>query len=331
LNPFSATVSPQSLAADGISPFSPFVPQSPVSPAVAVAVAPLDPLPPLPPAQAAPGFQAPGFGAPPAPGFGSPVAPNAGFASPAPAFGALNSPNAFALPAGAQSQPAFGSPGFAPGVSPPAFGDLPPAPAYGERSAAAYADPAPAYGEHERSSAGYGQRSSPVFAPPPQAPAEPANFPPPQPYLAPSPAAAHLPPAAPLPRLEQPTAEVRAAAASGRDPESVEPGAPHVLAGFLISFEYELGLFWPLYQGPNVVGRRDAAPGLDVQIDHPTTSSRHAIIYASARPGRLKVEDTGSTNGTQLGDTPLERGKRYELRDGDTIRFGGYSLIVKLV
>jgi hypothetical protein len=323
LNPFSATVSPQSLAADGVSPFSPFVPQSP-----AVAAAPLDPLPPLPPPQAEAGFQVPAFGAAPAPGFALPASPNAGFASPSPAFSAANSPNPFAPPAGVQSSPAFGSPGFAPGGSASAYAD-PPAPP--QRSA--YADPAPAYGERERSSSGYGQRSSPVFAAPPApSPAEPANFPPPQPYLAPSPAAAqHLPPAAALPRLDPPTAELRSAAALGRDPEAVEPGAPHVLAGFLVSFEYELGLFWPLYQGKNVVGRRDAAPGLDVQIDHPTTSSRHAIIYASARPGRLKVEDTGSTNGTQIGDIPLERGKRYELRDGDTIRFGGYSLIVKLV
>jgi hypothetical protein len=328
LNPFSATVSPQSLAADGVSPFSPFVPQSPLSPAAAAA--PLEPLPPLPPPQAAPGLQAPSFGSPPAPGFASPALQNAGFASPSPAFSAPNSPNPFAPPAGAQSPPAFGSPGFAPGGSASAYAEPPPAPA--QRSAAAYAEPAPAYGERERSSSGYGQRSSPVFAPPPAQPlAEPANFPPPQPYLAPSPAGPHLPPAAGLPRLDQPAAEPRAAAASGRDPETVEPGAPHVLAGFLVSFEYELGLFWPLYQGKNVVGRRDAAPGLDVQIDHPTTSSRHAIIYASARPGRLKVEDTGSTNGTQIGDIPLERGKRYELRDGDTIRFGGYSLIVKLV
>jgi pSer/pThr/pTyr-binding forkhead associated (FHA) protein len=104
-----------------------------------------------------------------------------------------------------------------------------------------------------------------------------------------------------------------------------------VLAGFLVSFEQELGQFWPLYQGPNVVGRKDSAPGLDISIDHPTTSSRHAIIYAAARPGRLKVEDTGSTNGTQLGDVQLERGKKYELHEGETIRFGGYSLIVKLV
>ena len=111
----------------------------------------------------------------------------------------------------------------------------------------------------------------------------------------------------------------------------IEAGAPRVLAGFLVSFDHELGAFWPLYQGTNLIGRRDAAPGLDVEIDHPTTSSRHAVIYASARPARLKVEDIGSTNGTLLSDVSLERGKKYELRDGDTLRFGGYSLFVKLV
>jgi pSer/pThr/pTyr-binding forkhead associated (FHA) protein len=100
----------------------------------------------------------------------------------------------------------------------------------------------------------------------------------------------------------------------------------------LVSYEQnELGVFWPLYQGQNVVGRKGAAPGLDIEIDHPTTSSRHAVIYASARPGRIKLEDPGSTNGTFLGDTQLERGKKHELRDGDSLRFGGFTVTVKIV
>ena len=118
----------------------------------------------------------------------------------------------------------------------------------------------------------------------------------------------------------------------GRDPEQLEPGAARVLAGFLVSYEgNELGAFWPIYQGTNVVGRRGAAPGLDVEIDNPTTSSRHAILYASARPARLKLEDTGSTNGTFLREQALERGKRHEIMDGDPVRFGGFLTIVKLV
>ena len=66
-------------------------------------------------------------------------------------------------------------------------------------------------------------------------------------------------------------------------------------------------------------------------MDHPTTSSRHAVLLASARPGRVKLEDLGSTNGTFVGDQQLERGRKQELRDGDKLRFGGLRVIVKIV
>jgi pSer/pThr/pTyr-binding forkhead associated (FHA) protein len=112
----------------------------------------------------------------------------------------------------------------------------------------------------------------------------------------------------------------------------VDPNAPQVLAGFLVSYEgNDTGVFWPIYQGQNIVGRQGAAPGLAVEIDHPTTSSRHAVLLASARPARIKVEDLGSTNGTFVSDQPLERGRKHELRDGDAIRFGGFTAIIKIV
>lgn len=105
-----------------------------------------------------------------------------------------------------------------------------------------------------------------------------------------------------------------------------------VLAGFLVSYEStELGVFWPIYQGQNVVGRKGAAPGLDIEIDHPTTSSRHAVIHATARPGKLRVEDPGSTNGTFLGEHMIEKNKPQELRDGESVRFGGFNVIVKII
>jgi pSer/pThr/pTyr-binding forkhead associated (FHA) protein len=104
------------------------------------------------------------------------------------------------------------------------------------------------------------------------------------------------------------------------------------LAGFLVSYDQsELGVFWPLYQGHNVLGRKGAAAGLDIEIDSPTTSSRHAVVFASARPGRLKVEDAGSTNGTFLNEAQLDRGKKFELRDNDVLRFGGFNVTVKIV
>ena len=118
----------------------------------------------------------------------------------------------------------------------------------------------------------------------------------------------------------------------GRDPELVEANAIRSLAGFLVSYDQgELGVFWPLYQGQNVLGRKGAGVGLDIEIDSPTTSSRHATVYASARPGRLKIEDMGSTNGTFQNEVPIERGKKVELRDSDTLRFGGFNVIVKIV
>jgi len=105
-----------------------------------------------------------------------------------------------------------------------------------------------------------------------------------------------------------------------------------VLAGFLVSFDAdELGTFWPIHQGRTTIGRKDAAEGLDLEIDHPTTSSRHALILATARPGRLEIEDLGSTNGTFLENEKITTGMRYELCDGASLRFGGYAVIVKVI
>jgi hypothetical protein len=115
------------------------------------------------------------------------------------------------------------------------------------------------------------------------------------------------------------------------DPEAVPEGAPRILAGFLISYDVQpLGRAWPIFQGPNRIGRQGAGVPLDVEIDHPTASSRHAVILASACPGRMKLEDTGSTNGTMLNGARLAPGARHEIKDGDRIRFGLLSTIVKI-
>ena len=100
----------------------------------------------------------------------------------------------------------------------------------------------------------------------------------------------------------------------------------------MVSYEEQAeGIFWPVYQGKNVVGRAGAADDLDIEIDHPTTSSIHAVIYASARPGRLKIEDSHSTNGTFLSDEKLDCNQRHELADGAALRFGGFPVIVKVI
>lgn len=105
-----------------------------------------------------------------------------------------------------------------------------------------------------------------------------------------------------------------------------------VLMGFLVSFEgNELGRFWPLHQGRLIVGRSQAADGLDIAIDHGTTSARHAQLIAAAQPSRMSVQDLGSTNGTFINDQRLAPGHAQSVAHGDRIRFGGFNVRVVLV
>lgn len=112
----------------------------------------------------------------------------------------------------------------------------------------------------------------------------------------------------------------------------VPADAPRVLVGFLVSFDNsELGQYWPIHQGRNVVGRQGATSGVQIEIAHPTTSSVHAVLLALARPGRVVVEDHHSTNGTFVNDNPLAAGQRWELRDGDRVRFGLFNTVIKVI
>src|SRR5690606_17603420 len=200
----------------------------------------------------------------------------------------------------------------APGNPPPGHGGVQPA-AHGGVQQAGYAGspqpgaPQPAWGGPPAAAPAYGGPQQHGYeAPQPAAPAYEGS--------------AHgqrAPPAVP-----------RAA----EDPERVAESAPRVLAGFLVSYQdNELGRFYPLYQGRNVIGRRDSGLELDIPIEHATTSSRHAVVFAPARPARLKLEDQGSTNGTFVNEERLPTGERRELCDGDAVRFGGYSVIAKII
>lgn len=107
---------------------------------------------------------------------------------------------------------------------------------------------------------------------------------------------------------------------------------PRTLVGFIVSYEnVDVGQYWPIHRGRNVVGRQGAATGLDIEIAHPTTSSLHALLLAASGPGRVVLEDTGSTNGTFVNDNVLAPGQRWELRDGDRVRFGLFNTIIKVI
>ncbi len=119
---------------------------------------------------------------------------------------------------------------------------------------------------------------------------------------------------------------------SGLDPLSVPHDAPRVLTGFLVTYEGNaLGQSWNVQQGANLVGRLGAVAGADIELPHATVSSRHATIHAAAHPGRMVLKDQGSTNGSFVNDTALQPDEQRELRDGDRVRFGLFTVIVKIV
>jgi pSer/pThr/pTyr-binding forkhead associated (FHA) protein len=114
----------------------------------------------------------------------------------------------------------------------------------------------------------------------------------------------------------------------------VDPGAAQarVLRGFLVSYQTNpQGDFWPLHSGRLTVGRSNSGEPLDVPLADATISSRHASLTSDAGAGPIVIEDTGSTNGTFVNDEHLGFNGRRELRDGDRVRFGGYTAIVKVI
>ncbi len=103
------------------------------------------------------------------------------------------------------------------------------------------------------------------------------------------------------------------------------------LAGFLVTFDINAqGDFWVLRTGRARVGRKDAAEGLSVPIEHPTVSSNHAILHLDPENHQFGLEDCGSANGTLLNGKAIAGQGTREIRDGDKIRFGAVNLIVKL-
>jgi len=204
---------------------------------------------------------------------------------------------------GGGQQPQYGTP---PGNAfpPPAGG-------------AKYAQAGPVAADYSGASGSYG--TPPAYPPPAYPGAQPQGG-----YAAPSPAYAPAPPAAPAyspPPAPEP------------EPKPVQqPTPPTGLGGFLVSFQLNpTGDFWPLH-GPRVsIGRANSGENVDVALADATISSRHAVIHVDPVGGTIAVEDTGSTNGTFVNDEHLGFSGRRDLRDGDHLRLGGFTTIVKII
>jgi hypothetical protein len=207
------------------------------------------------------------------------------------------------------------------GYAPPGgggFGAPPPAPPYG----APPGPPAPAFGAPPP--AGGFPGPAPAFGAPPPAPG----------FGAPGGQPGFPPPAQPgFGAPPGPAPGFGGAPAFGGNNDTSRDAVPaKIVRGFLVAYgSNPAGDFWPLTGGKLLVGRLGATDGIDISLQDPTISSRHAALVVDGPSGSVAIEDTGSTNGTFVNDEHIGFNGRRELRDGDRLRFGGYTTIVKVV
>lgn len=104
------------------------------------------------------------------------------------------------------------------------------------------------------------------------------------------------------------------------------------LRGFLVAYQSNTqGEYWALTGGRKTVGRANSGEQVDIPLSDATISSRHAAFVVDGTSGSVQIEDTGSTNGTFVNEEHIGFNGKRDLRDGDRIRFGGYTTIVKVV
>jgi pSer/pThr/pTyr-binding forkhead associated (FHA) protein len=122
-------------------------------------------------------------------------------------------------------------------------------------------------------------------------------------------------------------------AVAGPLPQAIPSNLPvSALRGFLVAYQFNTqGDFWPLTGGRKTLGRANSGEKVDISIADATISSRHATFIIDGVAGTVQVEDTGSTNGTFVNEENVGYNVRRDLRDGDRIRFGGFSTIVKII
>jgi hypothetical protein len=256
-------------------------------------------------------------------GYGQQPPPQQGFGQPPPQQGF--------------GQPQYGAPG-GPGGG---FGAPPPQPGFGPDLGYGQQPPPPYQDPNAQFGGGYGQQ--PGFGQPPQQPGFPGGqyAPPPPPqqgFGAPPPQQGF---GAPPPQPGFPPPQQGAFPGSAAPPPDAQPAPPpavpanlppNALRGFLVSYQSNTqGDFWALNGGRKTIGRANSGEQVDIPLSDATISSRHAALVVDGVAGTVQIEDTGSTNGTFVNEEHIGFNGKRELRDGDKIRFGGYTTIVKVI
>jgi pSer/pThr/pTyr-binding forkhead associated (FHA) protein len=82
------------------------------------------------------------------------------------------------------------------------------------------------------------------------------------------------------------------------------------------------GRAFHLPQGELIIGREE---GCEIQLDDPRVSHNHALLLV--RGNDVMIKDLGSTNGTKVNGTTIER--QTALAPGDEINVGGVELLLE--
>ena len=99
------------------------------------------------------------------------------------------------------------------------------------------------------------------------------------------------------------------------------------MANLIIKNGASLGTLFS-FNGPVTVGRgqgETSQQGEQIFIDDDNISRHHLRIFRDG--DSYQLEDLASTNGTCLGNTPLQPGRHYPLHDGEVIRLGNTQLL----
>jgi pSer/pThr/pTyr-binding forkhead associated (FHA) protein len=93
------------------------------------------------------------------------------------------------------------------------------------------------------------------------------------------------------------------------------------------------GMEYPIFEGPNVIGRADQKPvEIDLEFqevqDRIWSSRQHAVIVCDN--GSLVIEDLNSSNGTYVNRSRVPPGKKQALHRNDILQIGEVQLKVLL-
>ncbi len=83
-------------------------------------------------------------------------------------------------------------------------------------------------------------------------------------------------------------------------------------------------LAFPLTRPVTIIGRAEDS---DVLIEHPSISRRHARLVIE--PGRVQIDDLGSSNGTAVEGEPLQPDQPHSLNGGELIRLGEVQVLYR--